>query len=700
MYIFEVAYSYTGHKILPKKSVYVECTHYLDGEKVFSKSEMCTLKNHKWLINVSFDLSKCESKSFLIRMKWYLNICDKCKSPDVIPNTSIPNTSIPNTSIPNTSIPDRSIGNTLDNCKHEHEKLHDITLKSDTILDMTRDWKFSYHIGNVLITKYYEPYCKRLNIHPNQYQCGSKILNEIKKGCHHIVMIAQMQMGKTGASKSLAYQLQYHGYKCDDIYFICGMNDNNLLNQSKNEFKSLIPSGNIYFSKQIQKLLDKSSDDDICDKFKNCVIFVDESHYASHKGSLIDKFFKKIGITGDGQYVKWSNKSIVLVSISATPMAEIANVDKHHTIDKQIVYLEGGKNYYGISDMYSQSNIKQSYNLNKSDETIEFIKMVTFVYNKQMLNKKFRYCIVRLCSNSQHMAIQKQLASVCSDITFINYYSSHDSVLKDFNEYVKYEPKSMTIIWIYDTLRAGKQLDTTNIEFVHDTHGANPDVVAQGLVGRLCGYGKKTDVLCYTNVKSVIKFIDWVEHGYSASRIPNGCKDIVNGFDAYNIPKWETNIPICFNLDDTLIDICQQYREQYGKKRYGKEFKDKCVNYIINAISPMQSDGKIGHILKTYFPPKNGGLMLIDDNNKQSSVTKHWDTNYQASINGKNAHGFVALDDEKHDRLYYIFLNLVTNHRAFGKGLICYKKYIEDTDEIGNLVSSHPDNFYTYVDKS
>ena len=71
------------------------------------------------------------------------------------------------------------------------------------------------------------------------------------------------------------------------------------------------------------------------------VIFIDESHYASQRDSLVYKFLRdQVGVTADGHPDQWRNQDVVLISISATPMAEIANLGQaggHGGLSRQAV---------------------------------------------------------------------------------------------------------------------------------------------------------------------------------------------------------------------------------------------------------------------------------------------------------------------------------------------------------------------------
>ena len=544
----------------------------------------------------------------------------------------------------------------------------------------------------IVMKRITEPYCVIHNIHPQQYQTSLDIVSFIKNGHKHIVLISQMQMGKTGCAKSTVYNLiNFCGYDSSQLFFICGMNDNNLLNQATVEFDGLIPKGNILFSKKLQSMVLKPSSNPF--NFNHCVIFIDESHYASQKDSLIYKFLDNIvGVTADGYFSTWKNKSVVIISISATPMAEIANLNQPNS-DKKIAILQPGDDYYGITEMFDKGLLNQAFNLNKQSGIDQFISLVNSVYEYFINKKKQKYCVVRLGSILLKDNLESMIKKKIGDnILFTNHYSgSNRSCLIDFNQIVEHEPDKMCIIWIYDSLRAGKQLNTENIYLVHDSYCSAPDVAAQGLAGRLCGYGKRNhNVICYTNVKSLLKFIDWIKYHYDVTRIPAGSKDIINGFDVNNNSLWQKNIPIIFKMDHDLIDSCHKYRIENGKKKYNVEFKKYCIGKIINLCStnPIALD-----ILYNYYPARNGGLMIIDHLNKPKSVEKHWQANHNAYVNNKSCHGFVTPNTQTgHDKLYYIFLNLIPNDPSYGFGLICYKQYVNSIANKKSVVSTKPTN--------
>ena len=96
-----------------------------------------------------------------------------------------------------------------------------------------------------------------LNVHPNQYNAGIEIIEYFQVGINRVVLMAEMQSGKTGTTRYVVHVLQRltppsgwndEKFKPENIYFICGMNDNDLRTQAINEFSGLIPEKNVLFS--------------------------------------------------------------------------------------------------------------------------------------------------------------------------------------------------------------------------------------------------------------------------------------------------------------------------------------------------------------------------------------------------------------------------------------------------------------------
>ena len=169
---------------------------------------------------------------------------------------------------------------------------------------------------------YYCPYMKSwLNVHENQYHAGLEIVEYFQVGINRVVLMAEMQSGKTGTTRYVVHALQRLSpptgwdnkrFSPDNIFFICGMNDNDLRNQAISEFEGLIPEDNVMFSKQLQKY----NHGQVRKGISPSLVIIDESHYASFHKSQVDRFMTSI-----------NHENLLVLSVSATAMAELAGTE-------------------------------------------------------------------------------------------------------------------------------------------------------------------------------------------------------------------------------------------------------------------------------------------------------------------------------------------------------------------------------------
>lgn len=515
------------------------------------------------------------------------------------------------------------------------------------------------------------------NIHDNQFLAGQEIVKHFTTGTsRYIILIAQMQSGKTGTAKYVVHyfihcsDITRLGIDPDGIYFICGMNDNDLRDQAIKEFKGLIPSERILFSKQLQAFTHEKK------KCKPSLVIVDESHYASASNSQIDQFFKNcISISGD------SDEPPYVVSVSATPMAEIATSVKY---GKAVVRLLPGTNYYGIRDLFCDDLIFPSINITSNME--KFVDLVAAEYEEQMENG-WKYNIVRLPSQWYYKDVEEQLEELELDIEFINHHSQFSTVT-DFNDYLSLEPTKMTIIWVYNSLRAGKQLNTENIGFVHDTADSKPDTIAQALLGRILGYSKaKNCVRCYTDIVAAKGMLEWVNAAYDICYIPQGSKAIIGGYTD-KVLRWKLHPPLMVELPLPYQLYYREKKEEHGN-RY--PYKDDIICDVVD-LAIGDDVAILERVLENYAPGKHGGLMVVTEKNADSSFKDHWQHNYECYKKGRPTRGFEA-DASDGDKFYYIFINLNKFSDDYGKVLVVYKELINDKTEADYVIVNQKSRF-------
>ena len=522
----------------------------------------------------------------------------------------------------------------------------------------------------------YTPHIKHwLNVYINQFKAAQEILECYQYGINSVILTAEMQSGKSGTARYVVHSLLHHSgpnsnwdrrMKSENIYFICGMNDNDLRAQAIAEFSGLIPAANILFSKQLQKWLearDKDKEDEVA------MVIVDESHYASNVNSLVDKFLKYV-----------AHRDQLHLSISATAMAELATSQSQ---GKAMVYLKPGDNYYSIRDIFSRGLVKQSINI--TTHQADFIELITEEYEHQHAHNELKYNIVRIPNQWYYQDLEEDIKEQCLDIDFINHHTYSGSLsssssssslqsalspsISDFNDYIKEKPKKTTIIWIYGSLRAGKQLNTEHIGFVHDTSNSGPDTIAQSLLGRILGYNKRNNhVKCYTDVQSAKLMCTWMTNVYDITKIPSGSKGIINGYtDA--IKKWNLHPPLAVMLSYDVRSYYRALKQKHGN-RY--PYKLEFIDAVINAADGI-TKSEVQYLFETHVPGRCGGLMVLTENNANRTFNDYWDYNYKSWLTQSAVRGFDALSPGNY---YYIYANLNINSSEYGVVLITRKEYI------------------------
>lgn len=512
----------------------------------------------------------------------------------------------------------------------------------------------------------YQNYMKSwLNVHSNQYEAGVDIIDYFYEGISNVLLLAEMQSGKTGTSRYVVHALEHLSgppgwdetrFIPERIYFICGMNDNDLRSQAIQEFQGFIPEKNIMFSKQLQQFNHSQHD-----TVRPSLVIIDESHYASFCSSQVDQFMTAV-----------THPDMLVLSVSATAMAELANSE---IVGTGRVYLKPGPGYYSMRDLFNKDRIKQSIDITKCQN--KFIDLVVEEYEYQQEHMDRKYNIVRLPNQWYYKDLQEDLEALDLDIRFINHHTCTGMSASDFNEYVRDPPEQFTIIWIYGSLRAGKQLDTSNIGFVHDTSSSGPDIIAQSLMGRILGYGKEQHhVRCYTDVKAAKLMLGWVQAAYDIMKIPIGSKGIVGGFSE-NLMKrnWELHQPIPVPLDQNMRTY---YRAL--KQRHGNRYPYKNDLFIDLALAATANREKIINIFETYKPGHCGGLMILTESNKPKSFRDHWTSNFVACREGKQVH---CCEVNVPGKYFYVYVNLNIESLEYGTALITYKEHIKAGGEQG-----------------
>lgn len=526
-------------------------------------------------------------------------------------------------------------------------------------------------------------------IYANQWKAAVQIHQKFIQDSRYVLLTAQPQSGKTGTCQAVAYLIKNNpSLKLKKIWFICGMNDNNLKRQQIREFTGLIPPHQILFSKDLQSYRSPSY-------FKDSLIILDESHYAqcgvewkSQHSSMVYRFLtNQVGMTLDGETHKWIGKNLFFLSVSATPMSELVRfIDDEN--QKTRVILEPGDGYYGFEEMFKNNKVLPSFNLGDEDQQEELVEILREHNRVQRANGKYKYAIIRFSNTGNGEKYRNQFKSLIDwNVNYICFHSKH-MVLRDINQIVNLEPDQMTIIEVYHSLRAGIQLNTEHIFLVHDSYRAGTDVTAQGLSGRCCGYGKKkhgVEIYCYQH--RLQKYLLWIQKGFNPEYVPDNCYNIKRGYTELPQEKFQARVPMSGKIPDHLIhqllDFKQRHKNRYPKfmELFGSKLGK--LDFIDNMI---------------WNHTQTVGITILNEKNKTEGKTntwiKFWNPAFKASQTNREGAYFrnCKLPEEDND-FKYIYINLKRDHKHFGY-LIVTSQFRLSEDPKDYLMTTGKEEFH------
>jgi len=558
-------------------------------------------------------------------------------------------------------------------------------------------------------------------IYPEQWEVARRVFKMYQStSTQWQIVIAQTQSGKTGIARGVCNYFR-GGEEDLNIYYICGMNDKSLKNQQIREFKGLIPEDQILFQKDLER------------KIKNKTIYpktaylfiLDESHYAQNSMSLVHRFFYElIKLRMDSGTRMVDNESkVYFLSISATPMSEIAQLlDPNQECLKKIMIYQPPKEYYGFKKMREQGCLKPAFDLNEKTQRYSLVDIIKAHYNEEKKNERYKYLIIRFVNTAKGIKNRQDIlkhlgAELSHDFDYINYHSK-DVTLTNFNQQIKNPPDKLTIIGIYNSLRAGYQLDTKHVAMVHENISADVDVTVQGLPGRCCGYKNKDKhrVQVYCNTRAIDQYLKMVKNDFDPQTIPKKCKNIKqagaeslrdNNKNTDLIQnKYENQVPILIKVPTKLFNKCKKFNQENparSAKTY-KKFWDKFEKDFRTLI---------GSEFWDQSESARAGLMILDQRNKSSTKTnswvKWWNPGYEASQNSKAFNGFsnqnlnqignnkIKLKPGKEIKyIRYMYLNLKPKHPQYGYILLTSKRIMSNEEKNTVLTTGnehfHPEN--------
>jgi hypothetical protein len=357
-----------------------------------------------------------------------------------------------------------------------------------------------------------------------QVEAAQSVLGHFADAFRWVILLAQMQSGKTDAYMFVAFDL-LRQKKVKKVVIIAGFQDKELVEQLKNYMPSLeryrwymeadllIPINEradivSLIADNISFILGSELDKPHYQQANDTLFIWDESHYAQNKMNRPFKFIKAVDISADGEVTKLEgDRNNYFLSVSATPLSEVSDAI-HENQQKKVVKMQPGEGYVSVGKFYRGKKIIAIKNWEKS---------LPGCFEKQKQSPIAKYSIVRIRGDKEmdkaiKMAEEAGLAWEIYDAEAKKQtkQSRDHSKMQSFDE-LKNAPQRHKVIFIRAMARMGKRIPKEHISFVMETSkNANSDVLLQGLLGRMCGYNINEEILIYVaeNFVQKIKKID------------------------------------------------------------------------------------------------------------------------------------------------------------------------------------------------
>lgn len=432
-------------------------------------------------------------------------------------------------------------------------------------------------------------YPEQCLVYDNQKEVALDIVNSFM--CDDVclaVLIAEMQVGKTGACLATAFYMCTHLddeklVDKDNVVIITGLSDSDWKKQTElsmiNSFKNNVFHRGNFKDKRLVELLKKG---------KNMLIIIDESHIASQISQQMSLLLKDVDILNIDNL---KQRNIRILQVSATPGATLQDALEWGTNSK-IFKLVPSHKYVGFQELQLADKIKEALDLSKYDNVKKLATFITCEY------KTPKYHIVRVKGKYN---IMKNVETLCTIKGWeVLNHNSQDRCDEDILEVA---PTKHTFILIKEFWRASKRLCDAHIGVVHEAFvkTADANANAQGLAGRCCGNDKQKPgpgtPTIFCNTRAIDQYIAWVNaHGNYNAIHEYTSKDInvrkgqirvnptinhpsnVDGLTVvtstpnslYDFPEWNSN-----NGFATLDEMKNFLRDRLGREVRLRESLDR-----------------------------------------------------------------------------------------------------------------------------
>ena len=364
--------------------------------------------------------------------------------------------------------------------------------------------------------------------HKNQEETAMKIVKNISDAEKVFQMVlAPCQSGKTGCMMAVIDLIMRSDCDIDvgNIFVITGLSSNDWCEQTKRRLPESLRQ-NVFHRGQ---LLSKMS---LFSNLKKAVIMIDEVHIASADKNTINKFFETLGFKN---FETLKTNNIQIVEFSATPNTTLKDLLTWNNASVKHV-MKPGNNYKGHKTLIDDFRIYQmkdlyicddnKHGMSEEDErekneligpALEAVQELRLFIEKKYSAPKFH--IIRTPSKDKASTVigrfKQEFGKTCK------YISCDSDSMNDLKKELKKLPVCHTFLFVKESARCALTFNNKRrIGVLYDRKSKtiNDDVMVQGFAGRACGYDVSDDMVVFTNIPSIERYIAMVESDFEDTK--------------------------------------------------------------------------------------------------------------------------------------------------------------------------------------
>jgi hypothetical protein len=408
----------------------------------------------------------------------------------------------------------------------------------------------------------------RTHFSPQQLKAVNDAIDTYEKGnIKWLILLAQMQSGKTDAFLLIACEMFRHGFIDSIVIFsgnaeteLCGQLTKTIQDGDSNYWikyenfigdNAIVRNIRLAIKSEYEPKLyvvwgtQKSSYSGPTEK----TLFIwEEAHFAQNKDQGPDKFLSNLEISADGSHYHLEKKGNFVLTVSATPFSELSD-KRHLSQNKEIIKMEPGEGYTGVGQLKACNRIRKWDTVEQGlIEACSLPRMtkkwaIIRVTDKTKLVESVMEARGWKCENyDSSIPLAARKSGKCTDSGYIAWQKMAAGRA----------PEEDTVIIIKGMCRMGKNINKDHLLFVFET-SKNPatDTILQGLLGRVCGYGNSETIVFLSskvvNGGEIERYIELWENPY-VSIIPRKA----NNLTEKKVKNTKPIVPIIIDRNSTV----------------------------------------------------------------------------------------------------------------------------------------------------